>query len=189
MSLTAAEAGFPHTFSEILGQSRAGFARVDHRLAEGWRLPPTRPEDPLSVTGCAWHTLATDDAARAVRLFTDILGGQEIGTAHDVVGGGEARYIAFADTVMQIVPQRTPAPGDKTRQDVYDSITLQVRDLAQVRCHLASCGVALSFDSADLIRTDPRFCIGATWGFTTRLAPGDLRPGTPSWSELVTAKG
>lgn len=185
MSMITKEAGFPHTFSEILGASRQGFAKVDKRLAGGWTLPAPSPDDLLCITGCAWHTLASDDVERAVGLFTKTLGGRLIGAGKDVVGGQTAQYVEFARCVLEFLPQRTPLkPNETGRQDAYDSITLRVTDIKRARQHLQDCGIRLSFDSESLIRTDPTDCLGATWGFTTDLAPGDDRRNSEMWRNL-----
>jgi catechol 2,3-dioxygenase-like lactoylglutathione lyase family enzyme len=184
MSMKSDEVGFPHTFSEILGYSREGFARVDHRLRDGWVLPPPPENDPLGVVAGAWHTIATDDVNRAVWLFTDVLGGREISRGIDPVGGAEACHVAFASTVVQIVPQREASTDAAPRQDRYDSLTLKVRDLEVVREHLVACGIGLSHDDGSLIRTDAKDCLGATWGFTETLAPNDPRVDDPAWAEL-----
>ncbi|MGQ7859976.1 hypothetical protein ACUN0G_11825 [Pseudomonas sp. 32A] len=184
MSMSAEEVGFPHTFSEILGQSKARFAQVDHRLADGWRLPSAGATDPLGIVACAWQTISTVNVDRARWLFTDVLRGQFLGQAQDVVSSGDAHYVYAANTVVELVGPRGSQSADAA--DTFDSITFLVEDLDKTRAHLSACGIRLALEAGDLIRTDPRDCLGATWGFTRRLAPSDPRLEIPEWAALAS---
>ncbi|MBD1600548.1 VOC family protein [Pseudomonas typographi] len=185
MSMKADEAGFPHTFSEILGASKDRFAHVDHRLGDGWHLASASPQDPLGIIGCAWQTLSTVDIERAKWLFTEVLDGQYLGQARDAAGAGDAHCVFCAHTVIELVGPRGTAPVDAAAADTFDSITLLVQDLDKVRAHLNACDIRTTLDEADIIRTDPRDCMGVTWGFTRRLAPADPRVTMPAWAALT----
>ena len=153
---------------------------LDHRNAPGWVLPPVSPDDPVGIERHAFHTLLTDNPQRALRTLVDALGGTVIHEGRDEVIGAAATYVFLGDSVLQIaVPdQGTAAYADWTAtapSDTYHSITWKVVDLDRTAEHLKSQGVGIRSRAADTLVTDPETSIGVSWGFTTRLVPGDPR--------------
>lgn len=154
---------------------------LDHRLAEGWVLPPVSDDDPLGIEFASHHTVLTDQRRRALRVVRDALGGTVIHEGRDEVVGGDAVYVQLADSILSYVTpdEGTSAYADwKTTapDDAYHAITFKVADLDRVARHLQATGVAVSKRTADTIVTDPDTSLGVPWGFTTVLTRGDSRP-------------
>lgn len=154
--------------------------RCDPRVLPGWELPPVDDDDPLGLVRCAYHTVLTAEPKRAMRLFTDVLGGHVIHEGRDHVRGLDSIYIQLADGVYEFgVPDEgTPAYADRppgAPRDTYHAITFQVRDLDQVARHLSRQGVRIQDRTEHCIVADPQTALGIPWGFVTALTPGDTR--------------
>lgn len=153
---------------------------LDHRLVEGWELPPVSADDPLGIERCSHHTVLTDQPARALRVVVDGLGGTVIHEGRNDALGAQSTYVHLADAVLEYaVPDAgTAAHADWTRtapDDTYHSITWKVVDLDRVARHLEAQSVGIATRTADTIITDPETSLGIPWGFTTRLTAGDPR--------------
>jgi hypothetical protein len=152
---------------------------LDHRNAPGW-TPPTKPEGPLGLVKCAFHTLLTDNPKRALHTLVDALGGTVFHQGRDEVIGAAASYVHLADTILQVaVPDHgTAAYEDWTTtapNDTYHSLTFQVADLDRAGKHLEATGVGIRTRTDDTLVTDPETSLNVPWGFTTALVPGDPR--------------
>ncbi|MFF3567600.1 hypothetical protein [Nocardia jiangxiensis] len=153
---------------------------LDHRLVEGWQLPPVSDDDPLGIEQASHHSILTDQPARALRLVVDALGGKVIHEGRNEVLGASSTYVHLADAVYEYaVPDAgTAAHADWSAtapNDTYHSITFKVVDLDRVARHLESQSVAIAKRTDDTIVTDPETSLGIPWGFTTRLTAGDPR--------------
>lgn len=151
---------------------------LDHRNAPGWAAGS--PEGPLGIERCAYHTLLTDNPARALRTLVDALGGTVIHEGRDEAFGATATYVHLGDSVLQVaVPDEgTPAHADwqtLAPNDAYHSLTFKVVDLDRAAAHLNAEGVSLRTRTDDTLVTDPDTSIGIPWGFTTGYVPGDPR--------------
>ena len=156
----------------------------DIRLADGWQ--PGQNEwdpkpDPLGISICSHHTVLTRDTPRALRLYVDVMGGEVIGTDHNVLLDCDSTYVSIADSVLEFATPRgeeSPAVtqwrGDPSL-DTYYGITWLVDDVDAAAKHLAGVGVGLQSRSDTLIVVDPADGLGVPWGFTAMPPPGDTR--------------
>jgi catechol 2,3-dioxygenase-like lactoylglutathione lyase family enzyme len=153
---------------------------LDHRLAEGWEVPPVSKDDPLGIRRCSHHTVLTDRPERGLRVLVDGLGGKIVHEGRNEVLGTTSTYVHLADAVFEYaVPEEgTAAHADwsaRAPEDTYHAITWQVADLDRTVEHLEAQGVGIRARTADTIVTDPETSLGIPWGFTTGLTPGDPR--------------
>jgi catechol 2,3-dioxygenase-like lactoylglutathione lyase family enzyme len=154
--------------------------QFDPRTEPGWTLGPVRADDPLTIEFTSHHTIVTDQPARALHLFVDLLGGRVIHEGRDEVRSTSSTYVRLADAAFEFaVPDEgTPAFDDwKTTapNDSYHAITFKVADLDKVRDHLRAVDVGLRSDTASFLVTDPKTSLGVPWGFSSTTIPGDER--------------
>lgn len=152
----------------------------DPRVAADWQLPPVSDDDPLGLVRCSHHTVLTAHPERAVRLFTDVLGGAVIHRGRNEIIGATSTYIHLADEIYEFaVPDPDVATSDDWRRDApgdtYQAITFQVADLDTAARHLEAAGVRLRTRSESAVVTDPETSLGIAWGFVPELIPGDPR--------------
>lgn len=157
---------------------------LDHRLADGWEVPPVSDDDPLGIRRCSHHTVLTDRPGRGLRVLVDALGGTVIHKGRNEVLGTTSTYVHLADAVYEyaVPDEDTAAHADwrlKAPDDTYHAITWQVADLDRVAEHLTAQSVGIRTRTADTIITDPETSLGIPWGFTTGLTPGDPRQEKP----------
>jgi catechol 2,3-dioxygenase-like lactoylglutathione lyase family enzyme len=153
---------------------------LDHRLAEGWTLPPVDEKDPLGLIQASHHTVLTQDPAKGLRVVRDALGGTVIHEGRNEVLGAGSVYVQLADAVFEYA---VPDPGTAAHDDwsaaapddTYHTITWQVADLDRAAAHLQEQGVAFRSRTAEAVVTDPETSLGIPWVFTTSLVPGDPR--------------
>jgi catechol 2,3-dioxygenase-like lactoylglutathione lyase family enzyme len=142
--------------------------RADPRLDPAWVPDRVVPGDPLQIVRCAWHTVLTEDLARARRLFVDVLGGQEIGEGFDSARDADYVEIGYARSVLRFArPRREPIvdvlTGDITHADQYVGMTFDVTDVEAAANHLERNGVTMRA-TADGAETDPATSKGVIWG-------------------------
>lgn len=150
---------------------------LDHRLADGWTVPPPAPDDPLGIERCSHHTVLTDRPERALRVVVDGLGGTVVHEGRDEVLGAHSTYVRLADALFQYaVPDPdTPAHADwaaGASDDTYHSLTWKVADLDKAARHLEAQGVQIRTRTEDTLVTVPETSLGIPWGFTTAPPPG-----------------
>ncbi|MFJ8927520.1 hypothetical protein ACIRLA_13180 [Streptomyces sp. NPDC102364] len=153
---------------------------LDHRLAEGWELPPVSADDPLGIVRCSHHTVLTDRVDRALRVVVDALGGRVIHQGRNEVLGADSTYVHLSDAVFEYAVPDAGTAGHadwtlKAPDDTYHSITWEVADLDRVAHHLRAQGVGVRTRTDDTLIAEPENALGIPWGFTTRLTPGDPR--------------
>jgi hypothetical protein len=153
---------------------------LDPRVAPDWTLPPVTDDDPLGIERCSHHTVLTDRPERALRLVVDVLGGDIVHQGRDELRRTTGTYVNLAGSILEYaVPDSgTRAHADWANDgpsDTYHAITWKVADLARTERHLKRHGVQLQMRSDDTLVTDPATSLGISWGFTSRLTPGDPR--------------
>ncbi|MFE5022991.1 hypothetical protein ACFRAO_06530 [Streptomyces sp. NPDC056656] len=153
---------------------------LDHRLAEGWVLPPVSADDPLGIERCSHHTVLTDRVERALRVVVGALGGRVIHEGRNEVLGATSTYVHLADAVFEYATpdEDTPAHRDwaaTAPNDTYHALTWKVAELDRVARHLEAQGVGIRTRTEDTLVAEPSSALGIPWGFTTRTTPGDPR--------------
>ncbi|MBY8861022.1 hypothetical protein K7711_31415 [Nocardia sp. CA2R105] len=153
---------------------------LDHRLAEGWQLPPVSDDDPLGLERCSHHTVLTDRPERGLKVVVDGLGGKVIHEGRNEVLGARSTYVHLADAVFEYaVPDPdTAAHADwigNAPNDTYHTITWKVADLDRVANQLQAQGIGIRTRTDEVIIVEPKNALGIPWGFTTQLTPGDPR--------------
>ncbi len=142
---------------------------------------PTVPFDPLGIECCSHHTVLTDQKARALSLFVDVLGGRIIGEGRNDLLATQSTFVALADGVIELgqpLADGSPAMRDWQRhapEDAYHALTWKVRDLDRAAAHLGALGVRVQARTDTAIVTDPAATLGVAWGFSSELVPGDPR--------------
>lgn len=153
-----------------------------------WRVPELSADDPLGIIRSAQHTILTRDLERSLKGAVDICGGRIIHQGENKVLGTDSTYVYLAESVLEFAVPKQPggilqeeldmerkSAIPQRQHDAYFSINFYVDDLDKARKHLASKGIALQYDSDELILTDPKDCLGMRWGFTSGLTPNDPR--------------
>ncbi len=153
---------------------------LDHRLAEGWELPPVSDDDPLGIELCSHHTVLTDQPARGLKVVVDGLGGTVIHEGRNEVLGASSTYVHLGDAVYEYaVPDAATAVhadwSAAAPDDTYHSITWKVVDLDRVAAQLKAQGIGIRTQTDTAIVAEPENALGIPWGFTTQLTPGDPR--------------
>lgn len=154
-----ADAGLPYALFETFSFP------LDPRFEPGWVIPPVSDSDPLGIIHASHHTLITRQPQRALRWYTEILGGVVVSQHHDEVRCLTGPVIELADARFHLAIREG---ADEVDADNYHAITWLVVDLDRTARHLQAHGVGIrSRTDTDLI-TEPSTSLGVPWGFTTK---------------------
>ncbi len=140
---------------------------ADLRLRPDWNGPVLRPEDPLGLRATSHHTIATDDPARALRLYVELLGGTAIATGRNEDLAAQSTFVRLADTILEFaVPDRDTALAGRIAggKDSYLGVSYLVESVDRVRSHLRSVGLAPQ-EIAGGVEIAPAEGFGAEWRF------------------------
>lgn len=199
--LASADTFILYTHADDVGFSTELFAQSDEQALAISALLPTPhklrgipgteifPGNPLGIEKSAFHTILTQDAARAVKAMVGGLGGTVIHKAERVSLGVDCTYISVGNSIIEVAVPRADADASvharladkvtsmigQVQPDVYDMITFRVADIEKAKRHLDATGIGLEHSEAGLIVTDPADCLGMRWGFTDAYVPGDPR--------------
>jgi catechol 2,3-dioxygenase-like lactoylglutathione lyase family enzyme len=148
--------------------------KADPRLDPAWVPGRVDPGDPLGIVGSLHHTVLTEDPARALRLYVEVLGGTVTGDGYGYDESIDADYVlvAYAKSVLRFATPRS-APiidvltGSPTHADQYHGITFEVVDVDAVAAHLSAQRVGFR-RVASGVYTEAAETKGAVWGFVAR---------------------
>ena len=171
MTTAAEDAGFAHSFTELLPPHLARYGAALPRLSRDEWNPATDGTDPLQIERVAYHTLLTSNPERSLRFMTEVLDGKIVHRSPDGTNGTESVFVFFADTMLEFALR----DGSKEEFDQYHQITLRTLDLARARGHLIRSGVELLIEDRGCLVSDPPSSLGVRWGFVGDYVPGDPR--------------
>ncbi|KIM94676.1 hypothetical protein OIDMADRAFT_60453 [Oidiodendron maius Zn] len=148
---------------------------------KGWKLPPVRETDPLSLEFCSHHTILTSNPIKGLNFLVGILKGKIIHKGRNELLETDSTYISLGDGVYELaVPTRAGSFAAEDLKfnwpfDTYHSLTYKVQDLKKAERHLKDKNIRMLFSNENTIITNPEDTIGIPWGFTDKLTPGDFR--------------
>jgi len=147
----------------------------DHRTASGWTIPQVSDFDPVSIIRTSHHTVLTNNLARALTLFVDILGGKIIDEGLNPAWNSKSTFIRLGEDVHEFaVPLGTNsfavrALDKRIPLDRYHSIGFHVADLDKVVATLGRNNIGIIYRSDTTVIADPTQAIGVPWGFYSEL--------------------
>jgi hypothetical protein len=152
--------------------------------AAGWKYPPPGPTDPLGsvppapppdglgMLRSAVHTVVTEDLGRAEWVLRDLLGATvamaegrkgEPPSLRARLGATNVEY-CLPDSVAGAVQPPLPSLFGREQSDVYQSISIEVRDLASATTHLRTLGLTPRIESeGQAVALDPSESLGMNW--------------------------
>jgi catechol 2,3-dioxygenase-like lactoylglutathione lyase family enzyme len=171
-----ADTGIRYEFQQTGRRHWAKYGQeADPRLRADWSGPAPDPADPLGLRYTSHHTVVTRDPARVLRLFTELLEGEVVGTGENAELGAASTFVRLGDTVLEIAVPARPGPETAVGIDHYRGVTYVVGERARVREHLAAVGVRTE-ETADATVIRPEHGFGATWRFAEEPPyPADAR--------------
>lgn len=166
------DTGIRYEFQETGRRHWAKYAeQADPRLRPEWNGPELDPEDPLGILLTSHHTVFTEDPARALRLYTEILDGEVIEATAQPTSGATSTFVRLADTVLEFaVPDPGGAMAERVAggKDLYAGVTMQVADVDAARKHLLTAEISV-VDGDGWVEIPPEDGFGATWRFAAAL--------------------
>jgi hypothetical protein len=154
-------------------EPKAHHNRIDPRQVPGW-APVKVVGDPLAIVSGSHYTVVVGDVSRAASLWTSALGASLLEERHNELLGTRSSFVRVGEgsgTIIEFAEPIGPGPAAADRahadRDVMHCVTFLVDDLASVRRHLTEIGCQLEIDTADMLITDPAYCRGARYGFST----------------------
>ena len=160
-----ADTGIRYEFQQTGRRHWAKYGQhADPRLRADWAGPVPDPADPLGLHYTSHHTVVTRDPARVLRLYTELLEGETIGTGENAELGAASTFVRLGDTVLEIAVPAQPGPETADGLDYYRGVTYVVGERARVSAHLAAVGVPTE-ETADATVIRPEHGFGAVWRF------------------------
>ena len=147
----------------------------DHRTLPGWTIPGVSDFDPLSIIRTSHHTVLTNNPARALTLFVDILGGEVIDERINHAWDTQSTFIRIGTDVHELAVPRgsdslvSRALDKRAPLDAYYSLGFHVADLDKVIDTLKRNNIGLIYRSNTAVVADPVQAIGIPWGFYSEL--------------------
>jgi len=147
----------------------------DHRTLRGWTTPPVSDFDPLAIIRTSHHTVLTNNLARALTFFVDILRGEIIDERVNPAWNSQSTFIRLGADVHEIavpLPSGSSAARaleERAPVDSYHSIGFHVANLDKVVATLNRSGIGIIYRSDKAVVADPVSAIGVPWGFYSEL--------------------
>jgi catechol 2,3-dioxygenase-like lactoylglutathione lyase family enzyme len=165
---------FRDTFGMLEFCEPSGYHAIPPRTPDPDMLPV---DDPLGIIRASHHTIVVEDGAAASAFWVERLGAQIAGRRTNDLIGSKSTFVRVGNgpgTLLELAEAQRPGSAradlDACGLPILHSITFSVSDLAGVRDHLASAGVAVEADDDDTLVTDPGSSAGARYGFTVATA-------------------
>lgn len=171
MTTAAEDAGFAHSFTELLPPHLQRYGAALPRLSQANWTPRIDGSDPLQIERIAYHTLLTSNPERSLRFLTEVLDGKIVHRTPRGTNGTGSVFVFFADTMLEFAL----CDGDTADFDRYHQITCRTLDVGRARAHLIDSGVELAEEDRERIVSNPQSSLGVRWGFVENYVPGDPR--------------